>query len=628
MGKDFGKFEEQIGGSKENFCSWLTHECTGHWPGELPKDEGKEFVVSEKSKAVHNLSVECVGGSGPKLKAMCEHIKSVANPGHSFKVTVCPGEKDNEKHFGIDGDGGESIGKISMKCMKQLELTNDQRKDIITAIKSVTGQVNLWKDENQVAQLNIWVDDDGDVSLEQGKSVDDLEEKNWSEAARAAAQVARHASSEANESTQKLPPAQGKYEGNNPLTNRNIRLDSSARESSRAAESFAQQAQSLHDEGSHEYAGASHQLSAENHDHAADYHELNGNTEEAAKHREAGDLQRQAARHPDHRWETNDSTIQTKPQSSGSRILFGGRSVDGLKIGRTLSRKHENLIKESKGHVDDVLDEAELKRGHKAQLSKASEHLGVVLDAVTSPNPQGEGDMGNQLNTFTVGKAAETIIKESSKEERDSLRKAMDALDLVDKQDEKTAEYRKLIGEPEAKAKREDDDEDKCSECGKDVEPDKDGKCPECGAKMEKSKSFTKGSGGEGPSQYDDGDLHQAHHKGRKMLTGKAVQSYLVQKCGMTVKSVADNHCVMDHSGKEVAAFLVKKGGFAHKYFTEEEDKKSAGKKRVDAFVLGKDQLKATSVYTVGGQKACQVFMSKPSKKPDDDESGEKPDEE
>ena len=48
---------------------------------------------------------------------LLEYISRLSTAGHSFQVTVDPGDSEFEKSFGIDGDGCDQIVKV--KILKQ-----------------------------------------------------------------------------------------------------------------------------------------------------------------------------------------------------------------------------------------------------------------------------------------------------------------------------------------------------------------------------------------------------------------------------------------------------------------------------------------------------------------------------
>lgn len=56
-----------------------------------------------------------VSDSEGTLLRLVEYIKSVANRGHSFTVSVDPDDKEYHKDFYIDGDGADHIYDITVE---------------------------------------------------------------------------------------------------------------------------------------------------------------------------------------------------------------------------------------------------------------------------------------------------------------------------------------------------------------------------------------------------------------------------------------------------------------------------------------------------------------------------------
>jgi 2'-5' RNA ligase len=60
------------------------------------------------------VKVECSPSGGKALVDLVDYIRTTGNIGHSFSILVDPENKDFRKSFGWDGDGSDSIQKVSL----------------------------------------------------------------------------------------------------------------------------------------------------------------------------------------------------------------------------------------------------------------------------------------------------------------------------------------------------------------------------------------------------------------------------------------------------------------------------------------------------------------------------------
>lgn len=63
--------------------------------------------------------VECSHSGAEQLEKLIEHIKEIGNTGHTFDIVVDPTDEGTET-FEWDGDGADSIGKITTENLEEL----------------------------------------------------------------------------------------------------------------------------------------------------------------------------------------------------------------------------------------------------------------------------------------------------------------------------------------------------------------------------------------------------------------------------------------------------------------------------------------------------------------------------
>ena len=246
------------------------------------------------------------------------------------------------------------------------------------------------------------------------------------------------------------------------------------------------------------------------------------------------------------------------------------------KSGRILSKSNEALIQKAKDHVDDVAANSDkLSRGHGAQLREASGHLSTVLKTVS----QDQIEEGSHKPTmFTVETAAAHILANANPTQRKHLLEILKSMEVVAQREAVADQYGSLVKAKPPKTPEGDD--------GDNDEDDQ----------------------GSGPEKYD-GDLHNDTHKENQKLSGKEAHAFLV-KCGLKCTETTKDGVKCDNTPKQVSALLTK-SGFAHKYFTEDGDK------RVDSYHIKETKdvewrgMKATSMHFVKEKGVSVITVSR-----------------
>lgn len=69
-------------------------------------------IIVAQVRTYDKITIMCHDTDG-NLRELLEHIKGVGNTGHSFSIVVDPDQQSTKKEFEWDGDGADSILKIS-----------------------------------------------------------------------------------------------------------------------------------------------------------------------------------------------------------------------------------------------------------------------------------------------------------------------------------------------------------------------------------------------------------------------------------------------------------------------------------------------------------------------------------